>query len=120
MQAAIEYLLCGLPVVSTRSIGGRDRYLMPPFCRLVADDPDRVAAAVDDFARAKIPKQAVRNYIMHLLAFDRHNFLIAVNKLAKETFAIDGLFDSFAPFEAGLTRWRRADEVLKPLDGRQA
>lgn len=120
MQAAIEYLLCGLPVVSTRSIGGRDRYLMPPFCRLVADDAERVAAAVDDFVRAKIPKQAVRNYIMHLLAFDRHNFLIAVNKLAQETFGIGGLFGSFAPFAIGLTRWRKADEAVKPLDRLQA
>lgn len=120
MQSSLEYLLCGLPVVSTRSIGGRDRYFMPPFCRIVADDPDEVAAAVARFARGNIPKQAVRNYIMHLLSFDRHNFLIAANKLVKETFGVEALFKSFAPFEMGLTRWRPPDEAAIPLQRSRA
>lgn len=115
MQASLEYLLCGLPVVSTRSVGGRDRYFMPPFCRIVADDPAAVADAVATLAGARIPKAAVRGHIMHLLNFERHNFLIAVNRLVKETFGTDGLFTSFAPFERGLTRWRPLDEALAPL-----
>lgn len=115
MQAALEYFLCGLPVVSTKSVGGRDRYFMPPFARIVDDDPAAVAAAVGALANARIPKAAVRNHIMHLLRFDRHNFLIAVNRLVKETFDIDELFKSFAPFERGLTRWRNATEALAPL-----
>jgi hypothetical protein len=114
-QASLEYLLCGLPVVSTHSIGGRDRYYMPPFCRVVEPDADQVAAAVRALAGARIPKQVVRNHIMHLLTFDRHNFLIAVNRLVKETFGIDDHFKSFAPFEIGLTRWRRADDAIAPL-----
>jgi hypothetical protein len=115
MQAALEYLLCGVPIVSTPSIGGRDRYFMPPFCRIVEADADKVAAAVQALARSRIPKAAVRNYIMHLLAFDRHNFLIAANRLVRETFGVEELFKSFAPFEIGLTRWRRADEAVAPL-----
>ncbi len=115
MQASLEYLLCGLPVVSTRSIGGRDRYLPAPFGRIVGDDPKEVADAVAAFTRARIQKAAVRGHIMHLINFDRHNFLIAVNKLAKETFGIGHLFKSFAPFEIGLTRWRKADDILAPL-----
>jgi len=115
MQAALEYLLCGLPVVSTRSIGGRDRYFMPPFCRVVPDDAAAIADAVATLAGARIRKAAVRGYIMHLLKFERHNFLIAVNRLAKETFGVDDLFTSFAPFERGLTRWRKLDDALAPL-----
>jgi glycosyltransferase involved in cell wall biosynthesis len=115
MQAALEYLLCGLPVVSTRSIGGRDRYFLPPFCRIVPDDPAAVADAVATLTGTRMPKAALRSYIRHLLKFERHNFLIAVNRLVKETFGIDDLFTSFAPFERGLTRWRKADEALAPL-----
>jgi hypothetical protein len=40
MQASMEHA-CRLAVVSTRSIGGRDRYFLPPFCRIVDDDPRR-------------------------------------------------------------------------------
>jgi glycosyltransferase involved in cell wall biosynthesis len=115
MQAALEYLLCGLPVVSTRSIGGRDRYFMPPFCRVVPDDPAAIADAVATLTGTRIPKAAVRSYIMHLLRFERHNFLIAVNRLVKETFRLDDLFTSFTPFERGLTRWRKVDDALAPL-----
>jgi len=115
MQAALEYLLCGLPVVSTRSIGGRDRYFMPPFCRIVPDEPAAIADAVATLTGTRLPKAAVRSYIMHLLKFERHNFLIAVNRLVKETFDVDDHFTSFAPFERGLTRWRKVDDALAPL-----
>lgn len=115
MRAAIEYLLCGLPVVSTRSIGGRDRYFLAPFCRIVDDDPCAVRAAVDALIRSHIPKQAVRGYIMHLLTADRHNFLLAANKLVAETFGVRECFKSFAAFETGLTAWRSPDEFVAPL-----
>lgn len=117
MQAAMEYLLCGLPVVSTRSFGGRDRYFMPPFCRVVDDDPAAVAAAVATFAERRIPKQVVRNFIMHVLRFERHNFLLTVNKLVSETFGVEDCFPTFAPFASGLTRWRKTDAVLAALEG---
>lgn len=117
MQAAMEYLLCGLPVVSTRSFGGRDRYFMPPFCRIVDDDPAAVAAAVATFAERRIPKQVVRNFIMHVLRFERHNFLLTVNKLVNETFGVEDRFPTFTPFASGLTRWRKVGTVLAALDG---
>lgn len=115
MQASMEYMLAGLPVVSTRSIGGRDRYFLPPFCRIVDDDPAAIAEAVEAYARKPIPKQVIRDHALFMLRFERHNFLIAVNKLVKATFGIDGLFKSFAPFEIGLTRWRSADAAVAPL-----
>lgn len=117
MQAAMEYLLCGLPVVSTRSFGGRDRYFMPPFCRIVDDDPKAVAAAVAGLAERRIPKQAVRNFIMHVLRFERHNFLLTVNKLVHETFGVEDRFPTFTPFASGLTRWRKVGAVLAALEG---
>lgn len=115
MQASMEYMLAGLPVVSTRSIGGRDRYFLPPFCRIVDDNPAAVAQAVEAYVKKPIPKQVVRDHALFMLRFERHNFLIAVNKLVKAAFGVDGLFDSFAPFATGLTRWRSADEAVAPL-----
>ncbi|MEX2296202.1 MAG: glycosyltransferase, partial [Dongiaceae bacterium] len=43
MRAAAEYMLCGLPVVSTPSIGGRDRILDPDFSRIVPPEPAEIA-----------------------------------------------------------------------------
>jgi hypothetical protein len=42
MYASIEYLLCGLPVVTTRSRGGRDVFFEPEYVETVEDDPDSV------------------------------------------------------------------------------
>jgi len=102
--AAMEYMLAGLPIVSTQSRGGRERFLLPPFCRLVDDNPAAVADAVDLFVRRPIPKAAIRSHALHMLQFERHNFLTAVNNLAREVFGIQTLFTSFAPFQIGLTR----------------
>ncbi len=47
MFVCAEYLLCGLPVVNTANIGGRD-FLMPEFAvKQVSDDPAAVAEAVE-------------------------------------------------------------------------
>ena len=100
--AAMEYMLAGLPIVSTPSRGGRERYLLPPFCRLVDDNPPAVADAVDVFVRKPVPKAVIRNHALHMLQFERTNFLIAINNLAKEFFGVETLFASFAPFQIGL------------------
>ena len=46
MFASTEYLLAGLPVVTTPSRGGRDVYLDDEFCLTVPPDPRAVATAV--------------------------------------------------------------------------
>jgi glycosyltransferase involved in cell wall biosynthesis len=57
MFASIEYLLCGLPVVTTRSIGGRDVFFDPAYVEWVEDDPEAVAQGVRNLiARAPEPE----------------------------------------------------------------
>lgn len=57
MFVSAEYLLCGLPVVNTANIGGRD-LVMPDFAvARVADEPASVAAAVRRWA-AQAPAAA--------------------------------------------------------------
>lgn len=79
MFASVEYLLCGTPVVSTHSQGGRERYLMAPYAELTGDDPEEVAQAVNRFKQKRLAKSEVRRYILTLLAFERRNFVTAVN-----------------------------------------
>lgn len=50
MLATMEYLLSGIPVVSTPSIGGRDRVLDPRYTLIVEPDASAVADAVRTLA----------------------------------------------------------------------
>ena len=49
--ASSEYLLCGLPVVSTPSRGGRDVFYTPTNSLLVEPNPEAVARGVDEVIR---------------------------------------------------------------------
>ena len=46
--ASIEYLLAGIPVVSTRNIGGRNYFLDNRFCRIVPSRPGAIKNAVNE------------------------------------------------------------------------
>lgn len=111
MRASIEYQLCGLAVVSTRSKGGRDRYLLGPHCAIVDDDPDAVAGAVRRLAEARFDRQHIRNSVLRLIRFDRHNFMLALDKLLALTFGAERAVADFAPF-AGYMRYRSVRDVL--------
>ena len=55
-----EYTLCGVPVVNTHNLGGRDT-LLPEFAVKVADDtPESVAEAVDYWVNNPIPPHEIR------------------------------------------------------------
>jgi len=59
--ASIEYLLAGIPVVSTINLGGRDYFLDDRFCRIVKSNPSAVKKAVDELIALKIDPFFIRN-----------------------------------------------------------
>ncbi len=50
MYASIEYLLCGVPVVSVANRGGRDEFADPAYWKTCDSTPEAVAEAVRDMA----------------------------------------------------------------------
>lgn len=66
--ASLEYLLCGLPVVSTRSLGGRDDFYDAQNSRVVEADAGAVAAGVVDLqcalARGALDRWTIREQAM--------------------------------------------------------
>ena len=106
----------GLPVVSTPSIGGRDRYFVGPHIRIADETPDAVAAAVEDLRGRAFNRLAIRENVGQLMAFDRHNFMLTVNKLVERTFGVKDRFASFAPFERFPERWRPVNEIEAGFD----
>lgn len=98
-RAAMEYLLAGLPVVTTPSVGGRDRYFVGGYVRTVSSDPDAVAHAATELANLQLDRQRIRRHVGDMVAFDRRNFVLALNKHIRKVFGIRrDLFPSFAPF----------------------
>jgi glycosyltransferase involved in cell wall biosynthesis len=61
MFASAEYMLWGLPVVSTRSFGGREDYFDERFCLICEDDPASVAAAVTEAISRNVESGLIRN-----------------------------------------------------------
>ena len=97
MRASIQYLLSGLPIVSTNSLGGRDRYYSGPYCAIANDDPDAVSHAVSQIIEQNFKPQQIRRHIGDIIEFERYNFLNSINRIAGKYFGseIDISFDQF-------------------------
>lgn len=98
MRVSIEYQLCGLPVVTTPSTGGRDRYFIDDHIRFCLPEPNAVAEAVEALRGASFDRMTIRNRTLRLLAFDRVNFLRTLNKLVNEQCGVVQLFNNFGRF----------------------
>ncbi|HUQ34932.1 MAG TPA: Stf0 family sulfotransferase [Aestuariivirga sp.] len=98
MRAAMEYLLCGLSVVTTRSIGGRDRYFAGNYCATVDDDPESVAAAVRSLKEQNFDRLKIRTHIAEVLGFDRYLFLQNLNRLISRLLGHEEMIGSIGPF----------------------
>jgi len=60
MFVSIEYLLCGVPVVNTASIGGREALFSEDSVKTVPDTPEAVAEAVREFVEHAPEPETIR------------------------------------------------------------
>ncbi len=74
-------MLCGLPVVSTPSLGGRDVFFDDRFCVIAEDNAEAVAAAVRDLADRDVDPYLVRNSTLEKLTAHRSRFRHFVTEL---------------------------------------
>lgn len=84
MYASIEYLLAGLPIVSTRNIGGRDVYFDPEYCITTEADPEAIRAAVLELKARRIPRDHIRRRTLAKIEPDRQRFLDFLSALSVE------------------------------------
>ena len=114
MFAATEYLLCGLPVVSTQSLGSRDIWFDPRFTRVVPADPQAIAEAVQELIALDISPALIRSVTIAQMAEHRQRFTAAV----QEIHTIEGSGRDFARefylnFRNKIGQWRAYRDVLK-------
>ena len=84
MFAATEYLLCGLPVVNTDNLGGRNE-MIPAFAeQRVADNPDAVAAGVQYWRNNPSEPYKIRTAAISLIEYHRAIFINLINGIYRE------------------------------------
>lgn len=89
MFVSAEYLLCGIPIVNTANIGGRD-FLFPEFAvKTVADAPEAVAAAVAEWKNAAPPPEDIRRAVLENMRIHRAILLKMLNEICREARAAD-------------------------------
>ena len=81
MFVSVEYLLCGIPVVSTPSIGGRDVFFSDPYTRIVEAHPEAVAEAVQELKQRKVHPQEIRREVLCRIAEHRRRFLLLLQEI---------------------------------------
>jgi hypothetical protein len=83
MWASGEYLLAGLPVVTTRSLGGRDVFFNPDYVTTVEDKPLAVAAAALDFKHRKLDPFVIRNRTIALFREHRRRMVARLCEISQ-------------------------------------
>ncbi|MEX1107767.1 MAG: glycosyltransferase, partial [Dongiaceae bacterium] len=75
MRACAEYLLCGVPVVTTPNVGGRNRQLDPSYSIMADPTPEAVARAVANLKEKQLDPHFIRRAVMSRLKPDRMRLL---------------------------------------------
>jgi glycosyltransferase involved in cell wall biosynthesis len=81
MLASCEYLLCGIPVVSTPSKGGRDEFFSPHNSIIVPPDPERVAKAVQQWKAAPPDPAKIRAEVLRKITALRLEYCAYIARL---------------------------------------
>lgn len=85
--ASLEYLLCGLPVVSTPSLGGRDEYYTPRNSVICEPGPEAVAAGVRTALRklddGAFDPETIRQEAVGRMVFFRRNLTADISRSLK-------------------------------------
>jgi len=84
MYVSAEYLLCGLPVVSTPNLGGRDTFFDSRWVSVVEPDPVAVAQAVQELRGKAIPPHIIRQGTIKKMHVHRMRFIKLVQEIYNE------------------------------------
>ena len=96
MHAAVEYLVAGLPVVTTPSTGGRAAFFQSAHAITTPPKPEEIARAVRAFCRQPPDPQRVRDVALETVHGFRLAFAGAVEAMLKEAGAPRGRDACFA------------------------
>ena len=116
MYVATEYLLCGLPVVSTISVGGRSEWFDSDCVRVVPADPEAIHEAVQELIALRLSPHWIREQALRRIWEHRRRFIDVV----QSTYDREGAARDFASewpkkFRHKMGRWRDLGQVVQSL-----
>ena len=106
MRASMEYLLCGVPVVSTQNRGGRDFFFESDYCSTVEADPQTIARAVGDLPHRAPGPEEIRARTIEKIAHVR----CILREVVHRIFVEEGIGPEFDPLWQGFfanSHWNR-------------
>jgi glycosyltransferase involved in cell wall biosynthesis len=116
MFSATEYSLCGLPIVSTRSIGGREEMFDTRFARIVPDSAKAVREAVQELISLNLPSQWIRQVTLSRIWEHRRRFVEIVQRIFDYEMATRDFAREWYPrFFNKFAKWRNPDEVMQHI-----
>jgi glycosyltransferase involved in cell wall biosynthesis len=83
MFACCEYLLSGLPIVTTPSRGGRDVFFHSDYVEVVEETPEAVASGVARLIARNLDPEMIRNRTYQLFMEHRARLLFRLSGLAQ-------------------------------------
>jgi glycosyltransferase involved in cell wall biosynthesis len=114
MFASMEYMLAGLPIVSTPSVGGRDVYFDDDYCIIARPDPRDIRDAVEALKARAIPREFIARRTLDKVECDRRRLVVLLEELraraGRPTDSEASPFDCERRIE-----WRPWDEFLSQL-----
>ena len=81
VYASAEYLLCGLPVVSTRSSGGRDVFFDDEYVKVVGDTPEAVKEGVEEMIERNVSPYYIREKTLEKMEPHRERFVALIQSI---------------------------------------
>jgi hypothetical protein len=118
MYASTEYLLCGIPVVTTASKGGRDVYFSSENSLTADARPEAVAAAVRDLKAGQKDPYVIRERTLELMKHHRAAFVAHVNEIIRSkgmNYDVSETWNNW--FVHKMRRELYADEIAATLNG---
>jgi|688.fasta_scaffold185417_2 glycosyltransferase involved in cell wall biosynthesis len=109
MKACMEYLLSGIPVVTTVNKGGRDYFLDGRFTIWVEDDPDSVLHAVSWFSDSSISPEFIRQETLRKLLQANEMFIQELS--AAFSLNVNDLRSRLMQDDFNISRERPVDEL---------
>lgn len=92
MYVCTEYLLSGLPVVSSKSQGGRHIYFDDRYVAVAEDNPDSVAQKVGEIISRDIDRKMIRENTIGIMQKHREKFIGLINSIY-ESEGVDRKFE---------------------------
>jgi len=116
--ASMEYMLAGLPVVSTPSVGGREVYFDHEFCTICNPTPSAVSEAVQALITRAIPRDYIRNRTLAKIEPERRRFLALIDDLSERLGGARRYDQGTWPFGTArsLVNWKEFSEHFERFD----